>query len=491
MSRNHFVLMLLLAACTSAALATNGIRMVGFTPVSVGRGGTALGIFDRPSLMMSNPAGLSFLTGSSLDVNFSLMVPALKFTNALNSADGKTNYFPLPGVAYATTAEDLAWGVGVFTQGGMGADFLLKHALFPSAQEYHSKLAVMQGGPAVAYKLSPALSLGLSAHIVYSMMDFTMPYSLSPIVMRGIAQPGMTFGQMFAAPPAQGGFGYTEVTAAARMPDLTAFGFNGKVGLAWQATPSVTIGLSYSTPVPLTFKGGKAGMDMTAQMNDAFGKAVAGYMAQNPSATQQQAQAAVMANFAGLGIDISKGVVASYNLEAKLTLPQTIGIGASWKLSELVILAADLEWVNWKDAFDTMTLNLSGGSNTNINTMMGNNGSFTMEFPMYWANSFNIRLGGEYVASHMVTLRAGYAYGANPVPASTIFPVFPAVVENHLMIGATLGLSESMGLNLAYEMALNKSQKASAQSIVAQEYNGSTSELAENIFHISLSWKLK
>lgn len=40
-------------------------------------------------------------------------------------------------------------------------------------------------------------------------------------------------------------------------------------------------------------------MDMTAQLNDAFGKAVQGAMMQNPGMTQ----AAVMAQFAGLGID--------------------------------------------------------------------------------------------------------------------------------------------------------------------------------------------
>jgi hypothetical protein len=58
----------------------------------------------------------------------------------------------------------------------------------------------------------------------------------------------------------------------------------------------------------VSYKGGKADMDMTAQMNDAFGRAMQGYMAANPAATQQQAQAAIMAQFTGMGIDLSKGV---------------------------------------------------------------------------------------------------------------------------------------------------------------------------------------
>jgi long-subunit fatty acid transport protein len=167
---------------------------------------------------------------------------------------------------------------------------MLNNALLGTTQqEYHSKLAVMQGGASASYKLTPEFSVGASAYLVYGMMEFTMPYSLSPSVMKGIAQPGMTFGQMFAAPPAQGGFGYTEVTAAAGMNSLTAFGFSGKIGLAYKLNEKISLGLAYTSPTTLNFKNGTAKMDMTAQLNDAFGKAVQGYMMQSPSATPGQA----------------------------------------------------------------------------------------------------------------------------------------------------------------------------------------------------------
>jgi long-chain fatty acid transport protein len=260
--------------------ATDGTRMVGFNAKMLGRGGTTIGIFDSPTLMMTNPAGISFLDHNALDVNFSLMIPTVHFQNGLNDVDGKTNYFPLPGVAYVQTAEEksLSWGIGAFTQGGMGADFTLNHNLFRNQsgqfvpQEYHSKFAVMQGGPSVAYKLSPQVSIGASAHVVYGQLEFSMPYSLSPSIMKGVVNPatGMTFGDMFAAPPAQGGLGYTEVTAVAKMTDLTAIGFQGKIGLAYKMSKDVSFGVSYTSPASLTFKNGKASMDMTAQLNDAF-----------------------------------------------------------------------------------------------------------------------------------------------------------------------------------------------------------------------------
>src|SRR5690606_35728693 len=92
------------------------------------------------------------------------------------------------------------------------------------------------GGLSLVYLLNDNLSVGLTLHAVYSLMEFQMPYSLNPLAMQGVVPGtgGMTFGQLFAAPPANGGFGYTEVTAAANMNELTALSFNGRLGLAWK-----------------------------------------------------------------------------------------------------------------------------------------------------------------------------------------------------------------------------------------------------------------
>ncbi len=496
------ILLMGLTLVAAVAFATDGTRMVGFDARSVGRGGTSIGIFNSTSLMMTNPAGLSFMNGSSLDAGMSLMVPGVQFTNTINNdVQGKTNYFPLPDIAYVNTREDnsLSWGIGAFTQGGMGADFMLNHNLFRNAdgsyvqQEYHSKLAVMQGGLSAAYRVSPRFSVGASAHLVYGQMEFSMPYSLAPSVMKGVVNPatGMTFGDMFSAPPASGGFGYTEVTAATAMTGLTAFGFSGKIGVAYRAGDNLTLGASYTSPSALTFKNGKAKMDMTAQLNNAFGLAVQGYMAHNPAATQAQAQQAVMAQFTGLGLDLSKGVAANYDLQAKLTFPQSFGVGAGYRVSQNLQLALDAEWINWKNAFDKMGLSLSNGDNANVNRMLGNSGSFSLDFPMNWKDSYSVRIGLEYAASDPLTLRAGYAYGSNPVPESTIFPVFPAVVENHLMVGVSYRLIEVLSINAAYEAALNKSETASSSSVLAQEYNNSLSQLSENIFHLSVTWSLR
>jgi long-chain fatty acid transport protein len=463
----------------------------------MGRGGTSIGTFDSPELMMTNPAGISFLDHSMVNVDLSLMFPAVHFKNTINDINGDKNTFPLPAASYVNKYKEsnFSWGLGFFTSGGMGADYSLKHALYRNqdgsynTQTYHSKLGSMQGGLTVAYKFSDNFSAGVSAHLVYGMLEFGMPYSLDPSVMQGVVNPstGMTFGQMFSAPPPNG-FGYNEVTASANMTGLTGFGFNGKIGLAYKVNDQLSFGLSYTMPTSLTFKNGKASMDMTAQMNDAFGKAMQGYLAQNPGKTQAEAQAAVMAQFAGLGIDLSKGVAANYDLNVDLKFPQSFGFGTSYVISNSLKIAADLEWINWANAFDKMTIKLSNGANPNINRMLGNTGTFNLDFPMNWKNSVVVKLGGEYSINSDLIVRLGYVYGGNPVPETTIFPIFPAIVENHLTIGASYKVSAPLTINAAFEMALNKSLTASNPSLIANEYNGSTSQLSTSLIHLSASY---
>ena len=500
MNKKVFILSLLLCIPFTFLHAQNGTQLLDYDAQSLGRGGTSIGYFDSPVLMMTNPGGLSFIDGSILDVNFSLMAPSLHFQNSINNLNGKKNYYPLPSLSYVRNNNSKwTWGIGLFTSGGMGADFTMNHALFRDQsgnyiqQKYHSMLAVMQGGPSLAYKFTPNLSIGLTAHLVYSMMQFETPYSLSPMAMQGVVNPttGMTFGQMFAAPPTQGGFGYNEVTAAANMKDLSTVTFNGRIGLAYKPNENFSLGITYTLPTNLNYKNGKASMDMTAQFQDAFGKAIQGYMMQNPGVSQQDAQAAVMQQFSQMGIDMQKGMVADYDLEADLKLPQSVGIGMSFKASKQLRFAFDGLWLNWAKAFNNMKLKLSNGTNANINLMMGNDGTFNIDFPLEWKNTIVLKFGTEYDISDKATVRGGYVYGSNPVPNQTVFPVFPAIVENHVMLGLSYLVSKPLRINFAFEHAFTQKQTASSISMVASEYDSSVSQLSTTLFHVSLDWSFK
>jgi long-chain fatty acid transport protein len=493
-----FIAYLLMSATMSWS--QNGTRLIGFDALTTGRGGTSTAFFDNPSLMMNNPAGLSFLSTSQADLGFSLMAPRVHFQNDINNSYGEKNLFPLGCLSYAHKSPSrISYGLGVFTQGGMGADFKMNHALLLDGegaylvQPYHSKFAVMQGGGSIAYKLTDQISIGGTANLVYGQVEFQMPMSMPPSILQGVIDPqtGMKFGDLFQADPSSGGLGYAELIASANLHGLKGFAFGGKLGLAFKPSDQLSFGINYSLPVNITYRNGTAEMDMTGQMNNAFGRIVSMIIQQYPGTTPAEAHQMAMGQYTQMGIDLSKGASDTYNAKARFGLPQSVAVGTAWSPAKKLRLGIDGEWINWKNAFDQMDISLSNGTNANINKMMGTGGSIEMAFPMRWKNTVVIRTGIEYDVSKAITMRGGYAYGSNPVPPATLFPVFPAIVKDHITAGVSVKLFNILQLNGAYEYAFRNSETASEKSLIATEYNNSESSLENNIYHISFSWFIK
>jgi len=494
----HFIIPALLITA-NIALAQNGTKLTTYDAKTAGRGGTVTGFFDNTTLLQTNPAGISFLKSSEFDFGISVLAPKLHFTNDINDANGKNNIYPLVNASYVHKPSDkFTYGFGVFTEGGLGADFSLNHKLFVDQtgqyiqQQYHSKFAVMQGGASLAYKITDKLSVGATAQLVYSQLEFGAPLSLPPALLQGVIDPqnNFTFGNLFAGSPAAGGLGYSELAGAANITGLTAWGFSGKIGIAYKPNETVSFGLNYTTPTNLSYSGGSASLDLTSQFNDAFGRVVAGIIQQDPNKTQVQAQQEAAQQFTQLGIDLSKGVKDTYAVNANLKTPQSLAGGVSFTATNKIKLGLDVEWINWKSAFSTLDIDLTKGTNPNISRLLGTDGSISFPFPLQWKNTVVIRTGGEYDVNEKVTLRAGYVYGSNPVPASTLFPVFPAVVKHHITLGGSVKLSKVLALNLAYEHAFNNEETSSNPSLIGSQYDNSKSSLATNVYHASISWFL-
>jgi long-chain fatty acid transport protein len=230
---------------------------------------------------------------------------------------------------------------------------------------------------------------------------------------------------------------------------------------------------------------------MSYQMNDAFGKVVGMIIQQHPTMTPQEAEQHAITQFSQMGIDLSKGISDKYDAQAKFGLPQSLSAGVFFSPVKKLRLALDGEWINWKNAFDEMDISLTKGTNANISKMIGVEGSIRMAFPMYWRNTVVIKTGAEYDLCKRIILRTGYAYGSNPVPSTTLFPVFPAVVTDHFTAGISVKISKSLLVSGAYEYAFENKGKATSNSLIANEYNNSTSGLENKIFHVSVSWLLK
>ncbi|HWQ82127.1 MAG TPA: outer membrane protein transport protein [Ignavibacteria bacterium] len=511
--RKRIVTAILLLFLSASAYSQSGIRAVDYNTLSTGRGGTEIGFFDSPSLMITNPAGMSFIKKPVLNANTIFMVPIPHFKNYSKDATGKTTtniyndyegekvLYALPSLSYVHNFENsnLTLGAGVFTTGGMGTDYKLKHQLLsPTAdnQKYRSRFAIVESAISAAYLITPKLSIGATGEFVYSTLEIVQPFSLPPSLLKGtlITTSGpTTFGNYFSAPrPA--GLGYSEMTAAAEMTGLKSYTFGGKFGIAYKYSERFSIGANYCLSIPLNFKSGTASLDMSSQFSEASGIAAMNLVNIYHISIDSAAKL-VSALFSANGIHPYEGFTATYDVENEFKTPQSAGFGLMYSPIPRLRFGFDFEWLNWSKAFENMKLTLKNGNNNNVNKMIGsggiNQGDLIVEFPLKWKDAVILKFGGEYDFSEVFTLRAGYAYTTNPIPPETIIPIMPAVLEHHVMAGFSYNLLAKLKLHMGLEYGFNNTVTGSSIHQVATEYNNSESSLKNLLGHISLTYNFK
>jgi long-chain fatty acid transport protein len=72
--------------------------------------------------------------------------------------------------------------------------------------------------------------------------------------------------------------------------------------------------------------------------------------------------------------------------------------------------------------------------------------------PQNWKDQTVLMIGGQYMLAPGLALRAGYNHASNPVPDSTLNPLFPATIESHYTLG--LGWNIGGGHSVAGSLAI-------------------------------------
>jgi long-subunit fatty acid transport protein len=443
----------------------------------LGRGCTTLTGPSDAATLLANPAGLAWGGARALSLSGAAFLPTMEYSNAANATiAGENNVYPLPAVFYADRARgNWTLGVGLQTLGGMGADYTLTHAVLGPNQRYHSKVGLMKGGIAVAVRPAPQFSIGAMVGAIYGQLEFATPYSLNPQLLAGLAGLAQDpdYGPLLA--------GFTEATAYAELNGLSGFAPAATVSAEYRPTPDVAFALTYTAPATLTMGGGTGDMDMNTQF---------GLLYQGMVAAKGGDQDAVNAQLASFGIDLAAGMATGYAAEVDFGIPQTVTLAAGFRPAERWSVGVDVGWINYKSAFDDMPLRMAEGSNANINILVNGDptdGAFATAWPLESEDSWVARGGVEFAASQALSLRGGFIYGTNPIPSNALFTIFPAIVEQAATVGAGYRVGRTQ-VNLAWAHTFPNTETASATHLVASEYAGSTSKVAENMLSLGLSW---
>ena len=79
----------------------------------------------------------------------------------------------------------------------------------------------------------------------------------------------------------------------------------------------------------------------------------------------------------------------------------------------------------------------------------------TLDATMYqkWKDQNVFMLGAAYKTTEELTLRAGLNIANNPVPDDFMNPLFPATIQNHVMLGAGYDINKANSVNASFTYA--------------------------------------
>ncbi len=391
---------LLLAPAT--ARATDGHLLHGVGAVNSALGG--VGVASNASLLgtfFSNPAGLTSFRGTNLEMGFELMRPERTVESSFGPMSGsttsETGWTPIPAFGFSTALNDkVVIGLAGLGIGGFGVNYPsdpTNPILMPRPNGFgqvYSNFQLMKIAPAVAWKASEKLSLGIAANIDWSSLAVDpMPIAAPDFDPGPDATPGTADDRAFYPSAAAGD---------------AVFGFGVQAGLQYALTPTVTLGLAYTSPQ--MFK------DFEFQMTHA-----------NP-------------NLPNYG--------TARSLTFRMDVPAVYGAGIAWTPSDRVHYGLDAKYITYASTkgFEEKGYNPDG-------SVRG----------FGWENIAVVAAGAQFKATDRVTLRGGYHYAGNPIPdEQSMFNIpAPAIVQHHITAGLGIRVNDAVELNIGAYKALENS----------------------------------
>jgi long-chain fatty acid transport protein len=162
----------------------------------------------------------------------------------------------------------------------------------------------------------------------------------------------------------------------------------------------------------------------------------------------------------------------AYDAEVTNVFPQQIALGLAWKPVAKLTVSAQVDWINWQNSFDKLEVRLRHGNNRDLNGLVASD-KLDDDIPLDWKDQFVFRAGVEYQIDEHWALRAGYAYGRNPIPTRTLLPLTAAIMEHTISAGVGFRTG-GVVVDLAYQWQIPNSEHIGESDLAAGEYSDST-----------------
>ncbi len=439
--------------------ATNGMNMEGYGAISTGMGGAAMAYDNGTGAVMSNPATLGLMEDgeSKLEVGVGNLRPAITSESPSGKETSSADSFFMPAVGWAQKKGRMSYGVGIFSQGGMGTEydngkFMTGNGPNPTApnaysgQTVRSEVGVGRLVIPLTYDVTNNFTMGGSVDFVWGGMDIQM--DLSGLQFADLVGPSFggnnqfgtvsgslinTFGG-FVAPglDPDGGVNWGRVDFS-DSSDFTgsagSTGLAGKLGAVYKFSPTFRLGATYQSKTSLgDMKSSDANVSFSVNANDA----------------------AVGTVGAARVIDL-KGKVRVKDFQ----WPEIIGIGVAFEATQKLLLVADYKRLNWSKVMQDFSMVFTADAGQADATSGAQFGGTQMDMTLYqdWKDQNVLLLGAGYKFTEAFTLRGGLNLANNPVPDEYLNPLFPAIVKNHITLGFGYGFTKAHAIDFSLAFA--------------------------------------
>jgi len=378
-----------------AAHATNGINLIGFGAESTLMGGADVAVARDTSALNTNPAGLTQIKAPLLDMFGSVLrTTDLVHKDPRNEEHASNRYTLLGGGGYARPLENMPCTAGIGLFAQGGAGGVFDNLRTPFGNR--DDLSSLFG----IAKIIPGIGCEVTDKL-------SLGASLN-IVYASIEQDFFANTSVSAVPFA----GY-------KLEGASAVRTGFKLGMQYRVTPALTLAASYTEKTELPMTGGT----LTADFTDA-----------------------------GLG----KVKYADASIKG-FALPREVAVGMAFKPTDDWLLSFKLNWLNWGDAINDVTLRATKPNNASAQSIYGSS------MAADWKDQWVVATGVAYNWDNRTTLYAGHNYGKNPIPRQNSSPLLAGTLEHHLTFGAARKIDPHWLMTGGVEWMLPVSVKYNSQ----------------------------
>ncbi len=345
-------------------------------------GGAA--VADDASTIWSNAAGMARLGSAQIAGAINLIQPSMKFSNSASTAAaqqplgdqgsdaGSLNVVPN---LYLTYPIDPRWTLGLGVNAPFGLVSEYDSTWIGRFQGIKSEIKTINVNPAVSWKASDAVALGVGAN--YQKLDGTFTsnvnYSgvlLSTAAQNGIAPGSPTFNAIAAATPGL-------VSGAQVKGSDYAWGWN--LGILVDIDKANRIGAQYRSAMKYTLTGN---VEFTNPALPALPPALAPVVG-------------------ALAAGINANALYNSGITSQVKLPEIVNVSYFGTLNPQWDVMADLQYTGWGSIQDL--------------TFVRTDGTPLQSTTMNYQSAWRFAVGANYRYSEQWLLRGGLAYDQSPV----------------------------------------------------------------------------